>query len=195
MVGAIVGPNEPAQEQKPSLDCRPRGGVRSEVGEASGEWLGRAAADGLHVAAEASDDFALPAGRDEGGFERAVRPVQTAEREGQSVEVIGRRHAVAKIAEPIAELAASHGANELGRRAIHRVEEVAGRLPNLGHCSIAEGAYEMRRDLPLRLRQATHFCDGIARGERGPVGGEERIAELRKCSLPSEFGASATGSQ
>ena len=31
--------------------------------------------------------------------------------------------------------------------------------------------------------------------ERGPVGGEERIAELRKCSLPSEFGASATGSQ
>ena len=169
--------------------------MRSEVGEASGEWLGRAAADGLHVAAEASDDFALPAGRDEGGFERAVRPVQTAERVGHSVEVVGCSHTVAKVAEAFAELAAPHGPGEVGRRAIHRVEEVAGRLTNLRHCSIAEGAYEMRGDLPLSVRQATHFCDGIARGERGPVGGEERIAELRKCSLPSEFGASATGSQ
>ena len=42
----------------------------------------------------------------------------------------------------------------------------------------------MRGDLPLSVRQAAHFCDGIARGERGPVGGEERVAELRQRSLP-----------
>ena len=111
------------------------------------------------------------------------------------VNLIALRLSRLNFVEAFAELAAPHGPGEVGRRAIHRVEEVAGRLTNLRHCSIAEGAYEMRGDLPLSVRQATHFCDGIARGERGPVGGEERIAELRKCSLPSEFGASATGSQ
>ena len=34
----------------------------------------------------------------------------------------------------------------------------------------------MRRDLPLRLRQATYLGNGIARCETGAVGGEERIA-------------------
>jgi hypothetical protein len=121
--------------------------------------------------------------------------MQSPESESQPVEVVGCGHAVTKVAKPVVEIAASHGANELGRRAIHRVEEVAGRLPNLGYCSVAEGANQMRRDLPLRPRQATYLGNGIARCEPGAVGGEERIAELRQRCLPPKLDASTTGSQ
>lgn len=155
----------------------------------------RRSADGIYVAAEASDDFALPACRDKGGLERAVRQVQAAERKCQAVKVIGRGHAVAKITEPVTEIAATHGSGEVGRRAVHRIEEEAGCLADLGHRAVAESANKMRGDLPLGMREASYLCDGIAGSEHGPVGGQERIAELCQRSLPPEFGASTTGSQ
>jgi len=169
--------------------------VWREVGKASGGRLGRRSTDGLYVAAEATDQVALPARRDKGGLERAVREVKAAERKGEAVEVIGRRHAVAKIAEPVAEIATPHRADEVCRRAVHRIKEEAGGLSDLGHRAVAEGANKMGGDLPLSVRQAAYLCDGITGGESGSVGGKERIAEPRQRCLPPEFGASATGSQ
>jgi hypothetical protein len=124
-----------------------------------------------------------------------VRQVQAAERKGEAVEVIGRGHTVAKIAEPVAEIAAPHRADEVCRRAVHCIEEEAGGLSDLGDRAVAEGTHKVGGDLPLSVRQAAYLCDGITCGERGSVGGKERIAELRQRCLPSEFGASATGSQ
>lgn len=166
-----------------------------EVGKASGGCLRRGSADGIYVAAEATDQVALPARRDKGSLKRAVRQVEAAERKGEAVKVIGRGHAVAKVAEPVAEIAAPHGSGEVGRRAVHRIEEEAGCLADLGHRAVAEGANKMRGHLPFGMREASYLCDGIAGSERGPVGGQERIAELCQRSLPPEFGASTTGSQ
>jgi hypothetical protein len=83
----------------------------------------------------------------------------------------------------------------VGRRAVHCIKEKAGSLSDLGDRAVAEGADKMGGELPLGVRQAAYLCDGITGGKRGSVGSEERIAELRQRCLPSEVGASATGSQ